>query len=162
MELPHDRSHSPLQQRVHDLASACTLVLFALWWGGITFYALVVVPIGTDLIGSTEQGFITQRVTWWHNWLAVAMSGYLSMSAWRRKQLGWWLLAAALVAVTVGLWSVHWQLTSLLDAEEGGVPSSFYAKHAVYLWLTTVEWLIGVVWVVMYAAISGRRGTTGG
>ena len=36
----------------------------ALWLGGFTFYALVVVPTGTDVLGgSVEQGFVTQAVT---------------------------------------------------------------------------------------------------
>ena len=39
------------------------LLVWAAWWGGLCFYAVVVVPIGTELIGSVEQGFITQRVT---------------------------------------------------------------------------------------------------
>lgn len=34
-----------------------------MWWGGLCFYAVVIVPIGTEVIGSVEQGFITQRVT---------------------------------------------------------------------------------------------------
>ena len=43
------------------------LLVWAPWWGGLCFYAVVVVPVGTELIGSVEQGFITQRVTQWHN-----------------------------------------------------------------------------------------------
>ena len=46
---------------------------FATWWGGLTFYSVVVVPIGSEQIGSTEQGFITQQVTWWHNLILAAM-----------------------------------------------------------------------------------------
>jgi hypothetical protein len=125
--------------------SAAAIALFALWWGGITFYALVVVPIGTDLIGSTEQGFITQRVTWWHNCLAVAMSGYVVLVAWRRRQVKCWVLAMALVVITGALWVVHGELSGLLDVEQRSVPTSFYARHAIYLWLTTAEWLIGLV-----------------
>ncbi|MCA9269901.1 MAG: hypothetical protein KDA41_15580, partial [Planctomycetales bacterium] len=45
------------------------------WWGGLTFYAGVVVPVGAAVFGSTEQGFVTQRVTNWLNLLlAVALA----------------------------------------------------------------------------------------
>ena len=40
------------------------LAAFAFWQGGFTFYAAVVVPVGTEVLGSSmEQGSITRRVT---------------------------------------------------------------------------------------------------
>ncbi|MFM8571811.1 MAG: hypothetical protein ACKOAU_09465 [Pirellula sp.] len=51
---------------MNDLRRAATWILWGLWWGGLSFYAIVVVPIGTEQIGSVAQGFITQRVTQWH------------------------------------------------------------------------------------------------
>src|SRR5215471_8442423 len=57
------------------LTTVWTLLLslaWGVWWGGLCFYAVVVVPIGTEEIGAVEQGFITQRVTWWHNLISGA------------------------------------------------------------------------------------------
>src|SRR5947208_6620899 len=34
-----------------------------LWQGGFLFYAAVVVPTGTDVLGSFEQGRVTRHVT---------------------------------------------------------------------------------------------------
>ena len=40
------------------------LVALCFWQGGFTFYAGVVVPVGTDVLGSSlKQGFVTRRVT---------------------------------------------------------------------------------------------------
>src|SRR5258707_15304973 len=40
------------------------LAAFAVWLGGLTFYALVVVPVGTQVLGGpVAQGFVTQAVT---------------------------------------------------------------------------------------------------
>jgi hypothetical protein len=64
-------------------------LLWAAWWGGLTFYALVVVPIGTELLGSVEQGFVTQRVTLWHNWLGVVIALALAAEAWRLRSSAW-------------------------------------------------------------------------
>jgi len=49
------------------------IVLLAVWWGGFTFYALVVVPTGHKVLKSkVHQGFITQQVTDRLNVLAAA------------------------------------------------------------------------------------------
>src|SRR5262245_62510583 len=46
------------------LSRLAAVLTMALWWGGLTFYALFVVPTGVDVLGSeTGQGFITQRVS---------------------------------------------------------------------------------------------------
>ncbi len=44
------------------------LCLLAFWFGGLTFYAVLVIPTGAKVLGShTEQGFVTQQVTNWLN-----------------------------------------------------------------------------------------------
>ena len=46
------------------LPQMAALLAMALWWGGLTFYAAVVVPTGVEVLGgAAEQGFITQRVS---------------------------------------------------------------------------------------------------
>ena len=50
------------------------LFAWAIWWGGLSFYALFVVPIGTEIVGGFEQGFITQRVTNWLNAIGVIVT----------------------------------------------------------------------------------------
>lgn len=44
------------------------LIAFAFWQGGFAFYTAVVVPIGTDVLGSPfAQGMITRHVAFWIN-----------------------------------------------------------------------------------------------
>ena len=38
-------------------------VSLVVWWGGLTFYAAIVVPLGIEQFGGVEQGLLTQRVT---------------------------------------------------------------------------------------------------
>ena len=46
----------------------------------------------------------------------------------------------------------------MIDASELKVPSDFYSLHAVYLWLTTAEWLIGLAGVVICVhEVTARR-----
>jgi len=55
----------------------CLLIVWAVWWGGLCFYAIVVVPIGTEVIGAVEQGFNTQQVTRWQKRVIVCVSRLL-------------------------------------------------------------------------------------
>src|SRR5262245_48274036 len=61
------------------------LVLAALmfWQGGFFLYAGVVVPIGTEVLGSaSEQARITRRVTVWLNWTAVVALVPMAWDVW--------------------------------------------------------------------------------
>lgn len=126
-------------------------LLFACWWGGLSFYAIVVVPLATEQFGSTEQGFVTQQVTNWHNAILSAMAVCLLIEA---RQLTSRILAvvAILLAITtIALVADHHWLTGLMNMQNRTVPESFYAQHAIYLWLTAVEWGTGLLLPILYA-----------
>ena len=122
------------------------LVSLALWWGGLTFYALVVVPIGSDVFGATAQGFVTQRVTHWLNGIGVVTLVLLlwNLTAVRRRLLivTWLLLASCLASLAM----LHGSLDGLLDPQSQTVNDAerFYKLHRVYLVLTAVQWLAGL------------------
>jgi hypothetical protein len=120
------------------------ILLFAAWWGGLTFYAIVVVPIGTEQIGSAGQGFITQQVTAWHNGLLTAMTACLLIEAWLRRSRWLWVVVAGMVLIDGALLIEHSQLTGMLDFKQQAVPEGFYKRHAIYLWLTAAEWVLGI------------------
>lgn len=136
----------PGATRLLRLWGSGLLLLWALWWGGLTFYAAVVVPQGTSLFGATEQGALTRQVTLWHNRLtALWLLGLLAEIA-RQRRLRLLIPAVALALLWLGLLWQHHRLATLLD----GSPTSlrdggFYRQHARYLWLTTGEWLVGLV-----------------
>ncbi|MDB5389796.1 MAG: hypothetical protein JWM11_5442 [Planctomycetaceae bacterium] len=134
------------------------ILIWATWWGGLNFYALVVVPIGTELIGSVEQGFITQKVTQAHNAITVLFVICLLIEAYRRRHRMLWSTAIALLVITIGLISWHVHLTSMMDFEQQSVPGRFYSEHAVYLWLTAFEWGLGLLIPVWFLSErDGRR-----
>lgn len=121
------------------------VLLYASWWGGLSFYAVVVVPIGTHQIGSVGQGFITQEVTYWHNLLLTAMVICLAIEALRRKAQSAWLIIGSLAIIDLALLADHSRLTSLMNFTSRSVPDNFYHQHAIYLWLTAAEWVIGLI-----------------
>ena len=137
------------------------VVLAALmfWLGGFTFYASVVVPTGTQVLGNSprRQGFITRKVTRQLNGYAavalailaveVAASGDPSWPRWWSR-LGLWLFMAGCQAA---LFRLHGQLDSLL-VERGGIVldvNAFRPLHRAYLWTHTLQWGAGLVFIVL-------------
>lgn len=120
------------------------VVSLAVWIGGLTLYALVVIPVGTDIIGGTEQGFITQRVTGWLNWIGVASLAILVLTLRARWMLATWGTLAVTLAI---LFALHLRLDALLDgrAREIADASTFYNWHRAYLIVTAAQWLAGAV-----------------
>src|SRR6476469_7728720 len=90
-----------------------SLAALALWMGGFTFYALFVIPTGNHLLGSIEQGLVTQQVTQWMNLLGVVSLLILLPGAWQSRLLATsWLVMTAALAVLCWL---HPRLDALID-----------------------------------------------
>lgn len=126
-------------------------ISWAMWWGGLSFYAIVVVPIGTEQFGSVGQGFVTQQVTQWHNVMSLLILVCTSVEAYRSQSRILWMFAVGLLLISVGLFGWHHRLTQMMDFKEQSVPSDFYSQHAVYLWITAAQWGLGLalpVWLL--------------
>lgn len=134
--------------RMLSLWSFVLLIAWASWWGGLSFYAIAVVPIATEQLGSTSQGFITRDVTHWHNTLFAAFLGLLLAEAFRRRSAPLWCVVGMLFGICVGLFLDHAYLSQQMDPTQRTVPEGFYGDHAVYLWLTAVEWFLGILVLV--------------
>lgn len=130
------------------------LLLWSVWWGGLTFYAVVVVPIGTEIISSVGQGFITQRVTNWHNAIScVFLCGMLAEAYIKRSRL-LGLIGAILAVINLGLIVWHLRLSGLMDFDQRTVPVHFYSEHAIYLWLTASEWFLGMILPIWFVPMT--------
>jgi hypothetical protein len=129
------------------------LAAFAFWQGGFTFYAAVVVPIGTEVLGSPmEQGAITRRVTVYLNVAGgVALVLFAVDNAVSRDPARWrWLvrwLAWLGMAVTLGV--LVWLHPRMVELFEAGLLQQFRGHHRWYLWISTVQWGFGVVYLVL-------------
>jgi len=128
------------------------LQAFLLWQGGFLFYAGVVVPIGTELLGSPIlQGQITQQVTHWLNGFGAV---WAVLFAWdvaatrdpkRRRRVSRWLGWAGCVALLLGLLLLHQEMDAILTQYDEPVYATFRRFHIAYLWFSTFHWLITVV-----------------
>ena len=132
---------------------------WSLWIVGLTFYGLVVVPTGTKLLGSTQQGFITQRVTNYLNLIGwVALTALLwNVVRQRRKLLAatWLVMLAAQIAPM----AIHPQLDKMLNPADFEVldEAQFHPLHEVYLSITGVQWTAAVVYLAQSLWLWTRR-----
>ena len=126
---------------------AVTAIL-AVWWGGLTFYAAIVVPLGIEQFGGAEQGSLTQRVTVRLNIAGTIVGiGLLADALFRRPRNRRAVTASgALLGLQVWLWILHSRLSRWLDAASSSPHSDilFYQEHRIYLWVTSAQWLIGL------------------
>ena len=123
---------------------AC-IAAIAFWMGGFTFYALIVIPVGNRLLGSIEQGLVTQQVTNRMNLLGVASLAILLPGVRKSRVLAtsWLVMAAALAA----LYWLHPRLDALIDGSLRIVSDEprFYRWHQAYLAAVTVQWSAAVI-----------------
>jgi hypothetical protein len=129
-----------------------TALLF--WQGGFLFYSSVVVPIGQEMLGTT-QAFVTRRVTQSLNLagavaLVVLLPDALARGAGSRLRKR--LRLAAWVGMAVALGTLVWMhphLDAFLDHELHIVEDhkGFRPWHRVYLWVSTIQWALGVVYL---------------
>lgn len=115
------------------------------WWGALTFYGAVVVPEGTEQLGSQKQGLVTQQVTKILNLIGVAVIVLLFFELRRRGgRLNCFLWATFVICQAV-LYGVHVWLSSLLHqgTEAGTDWPHFYNVHRIYLLTVAAQWGCG-------------------
>lgn len=140
-----------MRMRHKNILFIICLLLWALWWGGFTFYAAIVIPLGAQLVGVTMQGFITQQVSLGLNiigGITLLLTGWL-VFFWYRDKWGI-ILWATLVLTLIALIILHPYMDNLLNQESITVmdETRFYRLHRAYLWITTLQWLAGLVMMV--------------
>jgi hypothetical protein len=127
------------------------------WQGGFTFYAAVVVPVGQQELGSLQQGFITRQVT---NYLNLSGAVALMLLGWdlaasrdqsARRRWTRWAAWVGMISMLLALAWLHQHLDQLLNLElrELANPRAFRTGHRWYLWLSTVQWAIGLSFAVL-------------
>jgi hypothetical protein len=141
------------------------------WQGGFVFYAAVVVPIGTQLLGGAkEQGFITRRVAEQINLagavcllpMALDVATAADPCRWRRRLR--WLSWLGMAAFLIALFWLHPQLDRLLSPDDETIHRvadrpTFRTLHRWYLWIISAQWGLAVVYMglTLWAWRAGDR-----
>ncbi len=131
------------------------ILVLSVWFGGFTFYSVVVIPTGIKVLHShIRVGLVTQEVTRWLNLIGVVA---LAIFAWnvaalRKVENKKWLrvLAASwaiMVLMQIGLFALHPILDSQIVGRDLVNESKFYNWHRVYLIVATAQWLATIVYL---------------
>ncbi len=135
------------------------LTTLAFAFGGFFFYAGVVVPIGSSVLDTTTQGFVTRHVTKVIN-LGVAVTlvfliwDYFACKLARSKLSNrlWQMGVLGIGTTWLFLVYLHPELERLLVPDSFSVVDAdrFYLLHRLYLWASTLQWLavLPIVWVL--------------
>ena len=126
------------------------LLVFALFWGGLTSYTGFILRVSHYVLNDEMTGgLITQQVTRVLQILGVVALIPMTLNAVqifrKSRPHGYGLLAcSALLAIAlVGLFVVHGQMDATIDIENADIidREAFTIGHRRYNQLTTVEWL---------------------
>jgi len=138
---------------IADVWRFIVVLTIAGWWGALTFYGAVVVPEGTEQLGSQIQGLVTQQVTRTLNLVGDAVIVLLFFELRRTGTRGRWAAWITFVVCQIVLYAVHAWLSALLQPAEGQSVDRvwFYDVHRIYLLTTAVQWAIGpwLLWGVL-------------
>ena len=147
-----------------------TVIALMFWLGGFTFYASVVVPVGTSVLKSDlRQGFITRRVTFYLNLVAVValmvllVEAFLTADPSRRRRWARFALWGLMALCQVALYFGHAYLDDQLQARGMLVldRETFRPAHRLYLWTHTVQWGAGLVYIGLTLRAWMREDQTG-
>ena len=150
------RKGSPMPVDMRTTGRIGLVFMFALYWGGLTFYTGIVVRIIHLVLNDPmDGGLITQKVT-----LVLQVLGACTLQlmlvndfsvARNSKRLGITLLGLTLILsfALVYLFTVHSQLDQLIDTKEMLITDrvEFDAAHRRYNQTTTVQWLAAVAYL---------------
>ena len=132
------------------------LLVFALYWGGLTFYTGFVVRISHDVLNDPmDGGLITQRVTAVLQILGVVtvvlMACNCVVVARQSRKYGYALVGCAtlLGCSLIGLFVVHGHLDAIIDVATFEITDrdAFDAGHRRYNQLTTIQWLASLTYL---------------
>ena len=136
----------------------CLLVAIMFWQGGFMFYGAVVVPIGSEILGSHQaQGSVTRSVTNYLNMAGLAALGFLlwDLASAReiavvRHRLRWALWLVLLLTLGLQGW-LHVLMDRLLDIESQQILDKARLRylHMWYLNISTIQWVANLMLVAL-------------
>ncbi len=132
------------------------LLVFSLYWGGLTFYTGFVVRIAHDVLNDPmDGGLITQRVTAVLQILGVVTVVLMLCNgvavARQSPKFGYPLVVCAAIAgcTLIGLFVVHGHLDAIINLATSEITDrdAFTAGHRRYNQLTTIQWFASLAYL---------------
>ncbi len=116
--------------------------LWPLWFGGLTFYTGVVVPLGGRVLGSETQGSVTAEVLPYLNGIGLLANllPLLIRNPDTPRPLAMLLFALQSIVTALSLWVDQlWRADGVWGAID------FYTAHRILLWTVTAIWCTSLI-----------------
>jgi hypothetical protein len=134
-----------------------TVIILAMWMGGFTFYALIVIPTATKVLASVRMaGFITEQVTNWLNLMGIAAISFFLwnvVAEWNRqtrfRRYGLIATWAVMALTQIALFATHPFIDHLLNPRSHTLHDydRFLFLHTVYLSFATAQWTAALLYL---------------
>ena len=141
------KSETPSHQWFTTSSRDCFLrwldqFLWPLWFGGLTFYTGVVVPLGGRVLGSETQGSVTAEVLPYLNGLGLLANllPLLIRNPDTPRPLAMPLVALQSIVIAQSLW-----VAQLYRGDWVGEAIDFYTAHRILLWTVTALWCTSLI-----------------
>lgn len=139
---------------IRSVIDYLALASWAFWIGGFSFYFGVVIRVGSEVVGDSSQGFVTQGATWWLNIIAIVTLILLLASLWFQRgrwTFGVWLVMVACQAI---LFLLHAKLDAILDTSTQTIlqQDSFAITHEWYEFTSAIQWLFAMIFLGFWLA----------
>jgi hypothetical protein len=132
---------------------------WAFWIGGFSFYFGVVIRVGSEVVGDSSQGFVTQIATGWLNIAALVALVLLLSSSWLARSwlsIGVWVILVICQAI---LFVLHARLDAVLDTASQTILAleSFPSTHEWYEFISAIQWLFAMIYLGCWLASRSYR-----
>ena len=116
--------------------------LWPLWFGGLTFYIGVVVPLGGRVLGSETQGSVTAEVLPYLNGIGLLANllPLLATNPATPRFIARILFALQSMVTALSLW-----VDQLWRGDGGWEAIDFYTAHRILLWTVTALWCTSLI-----------------
>lgn len=137
------------------------LLVFSLFWGGLTFYTGFVVRISHDVLADPmDGGLITKRVTVLLQYFGAVCAGLMLLNTLLVKDAPKQYFIILMVCSVVlgcavsGLFLVHGRLDAVIDVSAGEIidRDAFTILHRRYNQLTTIQWIFSTLYIPVVVA----------
>lgn len=136
-----------------------TILTWAFWMGGFSFYFGVVIRVGSEVIGDTQQGFVTQGVTLWLNRISILALAWFLVDAGMQRRRSLALACIPLAVTQAFLFWYHAKLDAVLSATSMTITDAeaFPSLHEAYEFTAAIQWLCAMIYLGLYVWITSSQ-----
>jgi len=114
------------------------------WWGGLSFYSMIVIPLGLTTLRGPELGILTYRSAQIFNLGGIIVVGFLLDDILRFPTRLKWTAWSVFVTCQATLFLLHTWCRQSSGVELGGPFDAFVPPNSTYAYVAGLQWAAGL------------------